>query len=109
MSVARSRCFLGGEPAAGGQAEPDAGAHVQDGAHALRSQGRQVVIAQGAIERVVLLVEPLVFQRIFGQERGDVLQVVALDVGPGPPWGRQRRHGGGRSGAVAAAASQEHA
>ncbi|RAQ94628.1 hypothetical protein [Thermogemmatispora tikiterensis] len=71
---------------------PDAGAgaHVQDGAGALRSERGQVVVAQSAIQGVVLVIEPLVFQRVLGQQIGDIVQVLAL-----PGGGRRARGGEG--------------
>lgn len=57
---------------------PDAGAHVQDGAHALGSEWREIMITQRPIQRMVLVVEPLILEGIFGQEIGHVGQGTAL-------------------------------
>jgi hypothetical protein len=46
---------------------PDAGAHIQDGASALGGERREIVITERPIQGMMLLVDPLVFQRIFGK------------------------------------------
>ncbi|WP_069806199.1 hypothetical protein [Thermogemmatispora onikobensis] len=58
---------------------PDAGAgpHIQDGAGPWGKRG-QVMVAQGPRQRVMLVVESLVFQRVLGQEIGHVFQRAAL-------------------------------
>ncbi|RAQ95825.1 hypothetical protein A4R35_09780 [Thermogemmatispora tikiterensis] len=95
---------------------PDAGAgaHIQDGAGALRSERGQGVVAQSAIQGMVLIVEPLILEGIFGQQRGHALQIAALGEGGRRPvlGGCAHRrcrhdHGGGSGGRLDSAAPAE--
>jgi hypothetical protein len=72
---------------------PDAGAdaHVQHGADAFGRERGQIMVAQGTVQGVMLIVQALVFQRVFGQDVGHISQILALAEGRRMPGLGQRR------------------
>ncbi|WP_156025390.1 hypothetical protein [Thermogemmatispora carboxidivorans] len=89
--------------------DASAGAHVQDGAGALRDEWREIVITERAIQSMMLVVEPLILEGIFGQQVGHVGQILALPGRRRPARGRQVRGDGLGEGRAGAAAREEAA